>query len=519
MVIELTGNDLTIDDAVSCARDHENVAVSDAALDRIRTARDNLVSRIDEGEIIYGVNTGFGASQNEIIDTEDVTTLQTNLIRSNAVCVGDPLAEDEARMMMLLRLNSLLSGSSGVRAHVVLKLRELLNEGFYPHVPRKGSVSASGDLAPLAHMALAMLGEGKARKDDEWVPSAEVLEANNIEPLTTEDGEVGLEAKEGLALINGTNYVTAVGALAVHDTERLLDTADTVGTMTLEAFRGISDPFRAGLHELRNHPGQQRSAKHVREAIKGSELVTPAAEANRAQDSYSLRCIPQVHGASRDTLAHVREVIERELNAVTDNPLVLEHGTGDVVSGGNFHGQPIAFALDMLAMAVAELANISERRIFKLTGGDEQERPSNESKPDSGPSDSLPPFLVDDPGLNCGFMMPQVTAAALVSENKSLTHPSSTDSIPTSNNQEDHVSMAANGANHLVEILDNVETVLTIELFAAYSALDYREEHPGRKATEVVSNIEEHVDPLTSDRIMQEDLSKLKSCIRSGEIR
>lgn len=519
MVIELTGNDLTIDDAVSCARDHEEVAVSNEALDRVRTARDNLESRIEAGEIIYGVNTGFGASQNEIIDTEDVTTLQTNLIRSNAVCVGDPLAEDEARMMMLLRLNSLLSGSSGVRAHVVLKLRELLNEGFYPHVPRKGSVSASGDLAPLAHMVLAMLGEGKARDGEEWVPSREVLEANETDPLTTDDGKPGLEAKEGLALINGTNYVTAVGTLAVYDTERLLDTADTVGTMTLEAFRGISDPFRAELHELRNHPGQQRSAKRVREAIEGSDLVTPAAEADRAQDSYSLRCIPQVHGASRDTLAHVKNVIERELNAVTDNPLVLAHGTGDVVSGGNFHGQPIAFALDMLAMAVAELADISERRIFKLTGGDEREGPSGESKPDSEPSDSLPPFLVEDPGLNCGFMMPQVTAAALVSENKTLTHPSSTDSVPTSNNQEDHVSMGANGANHLVDILDNVETVLAIELFAAYSALDYREESPGRKATEVVSNLEGHVEPLTSDRILQEDLSELRARIRSGDIR
>lgn len=289
--------------------------------------------------------------------------------------------------------------------------------------------------------------------------------------------------------------------------------------MTLEAFRGISDPFRSELHKLRNQPGQQRSAKRVREAINGSELVTSAAETDRAQDSYSLRCIPQVHGASRDTLTHVKGVIERELNAVTDNPLVLQHGTGDVVSGGNFHGQPIAFALDMLAMAVAEIANISERRIFKLTGGDERGRPSRDSNPDAGLSDSLPPFLVENPGLNCGFMLPQVTAAALVSENKTLTHPSSTDSVPTSNNQEDHVSMGANGANHLIEILDNVETVLAIELFAAYSALDYREDSPGQKASEVVSCLEKYVDPLKSDRMMQDDLSQIRSRICSGDVR
>lgn len=362
-----------------------------------------------------------------------------------------------------------------------------------------------------------MLGEGKARHEDEWVPSSEVLTSIEVDPLTTEEGEPGLEAKEGLALINGTNYITAVGALAVHDAETLLDTADTVGTMTLEAFRGISDPFRAEIHELRNQPGQKHVAERIRNGIEGSELVTSAAEANRAQDSYSLRCIPQVHGASRDTLTHVRGVIERELNAVTDNPLVLQRGAGDVVSGGNFHGQPVAFALDMLSVAVSEVANISERRIFKLTGGDAAGR--SDGKTDSMPSDSLPPFLVEDSGLNCGFMMPQVTAAALVSENKTLAHPSSTDSIPTSDNQEDHVSMGANGANHLVEILGNVETVLAIELFAAYTALSYRVDSPGQKATEIVSLLEEIVTPLKEDRLMQNDFSSLRSLIRAGEVR
>ncbi|WP_257300904.1 histidine ammonia-lyase [Haloarchaeobius sp. FL176] len=516
MTVELTGEDLTIESAVACARDGEDVAVSDEALERVRKARSNLESRIGTGEIIYGVNTGFGASQNEIIDSEDVTTLQTNLIRSNAVCVGDPVEEDEARMMMLLRLNSLLSGSSGVREHVILKLQDLLNRGFYPHVPRKGSVSASGDLAPLAHIALAMLGEGKAWNGEKWVPSSDVLDSIGVEPLSTDDGETGLEAKEGLALINGTNYITAVATLAVHDAERLLDTADTVGTMTLEAFRGLSDPFRAEIHELRNHPGQKEVARRVREGIEGSELVTAAADANRAQDSYSLRCIPQVHGASRDTVAHVREVVERELNAVTDNPLVLNQGEGDVVSGGNFHGQPIAFVIDQLSMAIAEIANISERRIFKLTGGEPEGRTDGTTA--SEHSDGLPPFLVEDPGLNCGFMMPHVTAAALVSENKTLVHPSSTDSIPTSDNQEDHVSMGANGANHLVEVLDNVETVLAIELFASYTALDYRDGSPGQKASEIVDTLEETVAPLTEDRLMQDDFASLRSLIRTGAI-
>lgn len=517
MVIELTGNDLTIEDAIACARNHEKVKINEVALDRVRLARENIESRIGTGEIIYGVNTGFGASQNNIIDSEDVGELQTNLIRSNAVGVGEPLEEDEARMMMLLRLNSLLSGYSGVRAHVVLKLQEVLNNGLYPCIPRKGSVSASGDLAPLAHATLAMLGEGKARNGEEWIPASEVLAEIGVSPLTSDDGEPGLEAKEGLALINGTNLITAIGALAIHDAEKLLDSADSVGTMTLEAFRGISDPFRAKIHELRNQPGQRHVAERVRKGLNESELVTPAEEANRAQDSYSLRCIPQVHGASRDALDYVRGVIERELNAVTDNPLVLGQGGGDVVSGGNFHGQPIAFALDMLSIAMAEVANISERRIFKLTGGDI--KTDTDGKSASGPSDDLPPFLVEDPGLNCGFMMPQVTAAALVSENKTLANPSSTDSIPTSDNQEDHVSMGANGANQLVEILDNVETVLAIELFASYTALDYRNDSPGQKTLEIISVLDENIKPLKEDRLMQDDFEILRKLIRSGKIR
>lgn len=517
MAIELTGNHLTLEDAINCARNHQKITIDEEALNRVRLARKNLESRIGTGEIIYGVNTGFGANQNNIINSEDVAELQTNLIRSNAVGFGDALEEDETRMMMLLRLNSLLSGHSGVRPHVVLKLKDFLNKGFYPYIPRKGSVSASGDLAPLAHATLAMLGEGKARSGDEWIPASEALAEIDVSPLTSDDGEPGLEAKEGLALINGTNYVTAIGALAVHDAEKLLDTADSVGTMTLEAFRGISDPFRAKIHELRNQPGQRHVAERIRRGFSESDLVAPAGDANRAQDSYSLRCIPQVHGASRDALAYVRGVIERELNAVTDNPLVLEQGGGDVVSGGNFHGQPIAFALDMLSIALSEIANISERRIFKLTGGDISTH--TDGNTESGTSDNLPPFLVEDPGLNCGFMMPQVTAAALVSENKTLAHPSSTDSIPTSDNQEDHVSMGANGANQLVEIVDNVETVLAIELFAAYTALDYRNNNPGQKSLEVSSVLDEHISPLHEDRLMQDDFDTLRELIRSGKIR
>lgn len=519
MTIRLTGEDLTVDQVVAVAREHARVEFDESALAAVGRNRAALTERLDRGDRIYGVNTGFGANADVSIDAEDVEALQANLLRSHAVGVGDPLSEAEVRATMLCRCNSLLAGNSGVRERVVTTLRDVLDADVYPYVPRKGSVSASGDLAPLAHVALVLVGEGRARvadgegsdRDgdgdsggDDWLPGDEALAVAGVDPLT-------LKAKEGLALVNGTNVVTALGALAVHDARILADTADTVGAMTLEAQRGISDAFRPEIHDLRGHEGQRESARRVRAAIEGSDLVTTSAASAHVQDQYSLRCLPQVHGATRDVVSHVAGVIERELNAVTDNPLVLDDG--EVLSGGNFHAQPVALALDSLSSAVAELADISERRLFQLVGGG----------PD-GPREGLPAFLVgdDDPGLNSGFMIPQVTAAALVSENRTLSHPSATDSIPTSNNQEDHVSMGMNAANHLTEVLENVRTVLAIEAFAAYQGLWHRENEDatfGAGTRRAYDRIGDLVAPVERDRELTEDLDAVTALVRGGALR
>ena len=520
MSVVLTGEDLEIDDVVRVARETESVEIAEEALARVADSRADLETRMADGEVIYGVNTGFGALAGDRIPPEDVETLQENLLRSHAFGVGEPAHEDEVRAMVLLRLNSLLNGNSGVRKRTIYALRDLLDEGVYPHVPRKGSASASGDLAPLAHVALVLIGEGKAKVDGEWTSGEKALDRAGIEPVT-------LEAKEGLALVNGTNYVTAVGALAVHDARILVESADTVGGLSLEALAGISDAFRPELHALRGQPGQESSAERIRELFgDGSELVTPSESpgcvgtASDVQDPYSLRCMPQVHGATRDVVGHVETVIERELNAVTDNPLVLDDG--EVVSGGNFHAQPVALALDSLGTAVAELANISERRIFNLVSGEEDSTADGgrgiDAKDDRSARDALPSFLVegDRPGLNSGFMIPQVTAAALVSENKTLVHPASADSVPTSDNQEDHVSMGANAANHLREILKNVTTVLAIEAFAAYQALWLRDRQPGRGTQKMLDRLDERIDPVESDRFMRDDLDEVVELVEHG---
>lgn len=524
MPVRLTGEPsvsaaaaLTIPQVIDVARNRERVVVADAALDRVAETRADLEARIDDGEAIYGVNTGFGANADESIAPEDIERLQTNLLRSHAFGVGNGLDVDETRATMLLRLNSLLSGYSGIRPVVAERLRDALNAGVHPHVPRKGSVSASGDLAPLAHVALVLVGEGEAFYEGERLPGGEALSAAGVEPLA-------LEAKEGLALVNGTNVITGIAALSVADARTLVDTADAVGALSLEAQRGVVDPFRDEIHRIRGHEGQRTSAERIREAVAGSELVRTAAAADTVQDEYSLRCMPQVHGATRDVIDHVAAVVEREMNAVTDNPLVLSNG--DVVSGGNFHGQPVALALDSLGVAVAELANISERRLFQLAGGEvggggrgaaSTTRPATDA-----PADALSAFLVDTDeaaaGLNSGFMIPQVTAAALVSENKTLVHPASSDSVPTSDNQEDHVSMGANAANHLVEIVDNVRTVLGIEALAAAQALHLRDDAPGEGSQDALATIREAVSPLGQDRTMTDDLERVERLIDRSDL-
>jgi histidine ammonia-lyase len=548
MPVTVSGSGLSIEELVQVAREGTNVEIADDALAQVERARGDLEDRIKSGETMYGINTGFGAFQDQIIEDDEIEDLQENLIRSHTFGVGAYAGEDQVRAMMLLRLNSLLSGRSGVRSEVVKMLRDMLNAGVHPQVPKKGSASASGDLAPLSHMALVMMGEGEAKVNGEVHPAEAALEYLESEEY---DPPLSLAAKEGLALVNGTNYITGIGALAVHDAEVLFDTANVVGTLTLEGMAGIEDAFYKEIHELRNQEGQKKSAERIRNLIEGSELVTSSDESEDQQDEYSLRCMPQVHGATKDVIEYVRDIIERELNAVTDNPLILENvENGSVVSGGNFHGQPVALALDSLSVAVAELANISERRLFTLVAGEDDQSASEYLKSeleavDTGEKepqealesmrqrledvdeadettdhDQLPMFLVGGkPGLNSGFMIPQVTAAALVSENKTLVHPASSDSVPTSDNQEDHVSMGANAANHLVEIIENVKTVLGIEAFAAYQALSLRDRSAGEEAEEFYSLLDDHVDPLGRDRVMLGDLEVICELIEGGELR
>lgn len=495
MTIGLDGHSLDISDIVSCAREGEEVRMTDAARQRVNEGRQRLKERIESGDVIYGVNTGFGDLADVQIEPDEITELQENIVTSHAAGVGEPMAEDEVRAMALLRLNSLLHGNSGIRERPLQLLVDVLNEGLYPYVPRKGSVGASGDLAPLAHMARALIGDGKLMDDGEWRDAGDVLQEHGLEPVT-------LQEKEGLALVNGTNFMTAIGALAVHDAEVLLDTIDVAGTMSAESLRTVTDAFIEEVQELRPHEGQQRSARNIRGLMEGSDLVDPSEHSEKVQDTYTVRCMPQVHGASRDLVTQARETIETEVNAVTDNPLVLEDGR--VVSGGNFHGQPIAMALDQLKMAVAELGNISERRVARLVDRDNNE--------------GLPAFLTEHGGLNSGLMIPQYTAAALVTEDRVLSQPSSTDSVPTSANQEDHVSMGANGANHLRTVVENVQTILAIELLTAFQALSLRDDEPGQGTQQAHAIIGDVIDPITGDRYFGDDIRTVQELVKDGAL-
>lgn len=495
MTVSLDGKSLIIEDVVEVSRAHEKVEIDKKALERVKRSRNKLEQRIDNGEKIYGVNTGFGDLADQAIETDKIEKLQENIIESHSCGVGEPMEEEEARAMMLLRLNSLLIGNSGVRLEVVEAIQAALNHDIYPHVPRKGSVGASGDLSPLSHMVLALTGKGKVRKNGEWVLARGVLRANDIEPIK-------LKEKEGLALVNGTNFMAALGCLAVYDAKNLVDAADLSGALSLEAMKGIEDAFKEEIHNLRPHQGQKKTAENIRELVKHSQLVEYSNDESRVQDAYSLRCIPQVHGATRDIIEFVEDKIETEINSVTDNPIVLDNG--QVVSGGNFHGQPLALNLDSLKNAVAELANISERRTAKLVDGDNNY--------------DLPSFLIEDGGLNSGLMIPQYTAASLVSENKVLTHPSSTDSIPTSANQEDHVSMGANSANHLTEVIENTFTVLAIEVFSSYQGLHHREESTGKGTSEALQKLDDEIKPVKKDRIIREDFLKIKSMLHDEKL-
>jgi histidine ammonia-lyase len=458
--IHLDGQSLTLEQVIAVANGapgSPRIELTLAAHERVDRAAEAVQQLIQRGAVAYGITTGFGAFKDRIIPPDEVQTLQRNILLSHAVGVGEPFDVPTTRAIMLIRLNTLARGHSGIRFSTLQMLQELLNRGVHPLIPCKGSLGASGDLAPLAHMACVLIGEGEARlPDGSPAPAEEVLAMAGLQPLR-------LVAKEGLALTNGTAVMCALGALNVYRALHLGQLADIAGALSLEALHGTDLAFDERIQRLRPHPQQSNCAAYLRDLLAGSDL-TRHDDPSNVQDAYTLRCIPQVHGAARDAIAYARWVIDLELNAVTDNPLLfLDDATGEisVLSGGNFHGEPLAIAMDYLAIALAELGNISERRIMRLT-----DEASN--------AHVLPAFLTEQGGLNSGFMLTQYTAAALASENKSLAHPASVDTIPSSANVEDHVSMGLTAAQHVAAILDNVEHILSIELLCAAQGIDFR---------------------------------------------
>jgi histidine ammonia-lyase len=503
--LHINGNDLTLADVgeVASIEARRAALLSPDARQAVNLARTVVDEIVASNKLAYAITTGVGKLSDVRIAGDQIRELQVNLVRSHAVGVGEPLAVTEARAMMLLRANSLAKGHSGVRAVVIDTLCEMLNRGVTPVVPSQGSVGASGDLAPLAHLALALIGEGECVDERAVrVPSAEALKRAQIRPLV-------LEAKETISLINGTQAMLAVGILALLAAETLVDTADVLGGLCCDALKGTDTAFDERIHKARPHAGQTKTAANLRSMLEGSEIRESHRTCGRVQDAYSLRCIPQVHGAVRDTLAHCRGVFEIEANSAVDNPLVFltdpKNSEGDVISGGNFHGEPMAFALDFLAIALSALAGISERRIERLVN--------------PALSEGLPPFLAAGAGLNSGFMMPQVTAAALVSENKVLAHPASVDSITTSGNKEDFVSMGMTAATKLKRIVDNTRNVLAIEAMAVAQALDFLAPLKTSKRGQAAHSAIRSVCPtMEKDRVMYADFARLAALIASGRV-
>jgi histidine ammonia-lyase len=498
----IIGEPLSLSDLVSVARARRRVAFSDAARGRVvasRQAIERIVAEGDRGPAVYGVNTGFGALAETRIPEASIRDLQRNLVRSHACGVGPDLGVPEVRAMMLLRAQVVALGYSGVRAEVVDLLVGMLNAGITPRVPSQGSVGASGDLAPLAHLALALIGEGEVVVGGGHVPSGQALADAGLVPLE-------LAAKEGLALINGTQYMTALGALALHDAAELAKVADIAGAVSLEALMGTKTPFDDRLMTVRPHPGQATCARNLRALLADSELMESHRGCGKVQDPYSLRCMPQVHGASRDAIGWATEVIVREINSVTDNPTVLlGDGGAELLSGGNFHGQPVALALDLAAIAAAELANISERRVEQLVN--------------PALSSGLTPFLAPKSGLHSGFMIAQVASASVVSENKVLCHPASVDSIPSSAGREDHVSMGSIGARKLAQVIENVESSLAIEIMTAAQGIDQRAPlKPAVGVRAAHAEVRTRVPTLVDDRPLYKDIAEVRTLVRTGKL-
>lgn len=500
------GRRISLSDLEDVALRGRLVAFADEAREKVvrsRAAIDAIADLGEDAPRVYGVNTGFGAMSETRISAADVRELQQNLVRSHSTGVGPELSVAEVRGIMLLRAQVLALGHSGVRPLLVEQLVAMINAEVHPRIPAQGSVGASGDLAPLAHLALTMIGEGEARRGAAaFRESAEVLAEAGIRPVV-------LEAKEGLALINGTQYMASLGTLSLLEAERLALAADIAGAMSLEALKGTSRPFDPRLHDARPHPGQKTVAKNLRALLADSEIAESHRDCGKVQDAYSLRCMPQVHGATRDALGWIREVLEREVNSVTDNPSVFIDGAEtEILSGGNFHGQPLALALDLAAMATAELANISERRVEQLVN--------------PALSTGLTPFLAPGgpkSGLHSGFMIAQVTSASLVSENKVLSHPASVDSIPSSAGKEDHVSMGSVSAKKLREVVRNARACIAIEVMTAAAGLDQRKPlRPSRGVEAALAKVREQVAPMTGDRPLYRDIESVTALLVNGEL-
>ncbi len=491
-VLVIQGHDLTIQDVVNVARNKFKVVLADEALQKIEASRKQVDDLIQSKKVVYGLTTGFGLLENVVISQDQIQQLQTNLIRSHAVGVGKAFSEEVVRAALVLRINTFAKGVSGIRLLTVQKLVEMLNKEIYPYVPEQGSVGASGDLAPLSHIMLVLIGEGEVFYQGQRVETKDYLRQLDFEPIQ-------LQAKEGLALNNGTAVLTAVAALTLYDTNVLIKNALIAACASFDALKACSSPFDARIHQARPHDGQIKCATHIRSLLQGSALIN--SQQGKVQDCYSIRCFPQVMGASIDAYNYAKKVIETEINSATDNPLIFD---GVACSGGNFHGQPIALAMDFLGMAIAEIADISERRSARLL--------------DPKLNGGLPAFLVQGSGLNSGYMIAQYTAAALVSENKVLAHPACVDSIPTCANQEDHVSMGSISARKAMDILNNAFSVVSIELLLAAQALDLREQAPGIGGQLAKDTVRSKITFVQDDRILYKNIHALTAMLKSGVV-
>ncbi|WP_099304611.1 histidine ammonia-lyase [Bacillus sp. Marseille-P3800] len=493
-MIYLTGSALSLANVKAVIQENEQVGIDPSCLDSIHNSRAAVERIVADQRIVYGINTGFGKFSDVRIRQNDVEELQRNLLLSHACGVGPLFPEDITKVMMLLRANALVKGYSGIRLDVIQRLLDFVNADVYPCVPQQGSLGASGDLAPLAHLALPLIGEGEVRYQGKKMSALEALQLLQLAPIM-------LQAKEGLALINGTQAMTATGVVAYIEAEQLAFQAEKIAAVTIEGLEGIIDAFDEDIHVARGYPEQVACAARIRAYLTDSQLTTKQGE-KRVQDAYSLRCIPQVHGATWQTLQYVEDKLVIEMNAATDNPLIFDEGE-KVISGGNFHGQPIALAMDFLGIAMAELGNISERRIERLVNPQ---------------LNDLPPFLSPQPGLQSGAMIMQYVAAALVSENKTLAHPASVDSIPSSANQEDHVSMGTIGARHALQIISNVRSVYAIEAICAMEATTYRGiEKMAPRTRQFFNEAREIVPTITNDRMFSKDIQGMTEWLRSKE--